>query len=100
MDMKVAVVPGGTGGVGEGIVLLLLEAGFLVVVPTRTEAKAEALHGYIPERLHQGLDIRQYSLGNEQDALEFGTYLIKTCKHIDVAVASIGGWHQGHPVYS
>jgi len=37
------LVPGGTGGVGEGIVRAYLDAGADVVVPTRSEARGAEL---------------------------------------------------------
>jgi NAD(P)-dependent dehydrogenase (short-subunit alcohol dehydrogenase family) len=43
LDPKCAVVVGGTGEVGTGIVRALAAAGFHVVVPSRSQAKIDAL---------------------------------------------------------
>lgn len=51
LQNKIAVVLGGTGGVGEGIVKSLLSAGATVVVPTRTEYKMRKLKSYIGDEL-------------------------------------------------
>lgn len=97
---KVAVVLGGTGGVGEGIVKALLTQGATVVVPTRSASKGEQLKEYVGTELAERLVVRMGTVQDEQSALELGQYLHDTYDHIDMAVASIGGWSQGYPLYS
>ncbi len=95
MDLigKRAVVAGGTGEVGEGIVRQLALAGASVIVPARSEAK---------------LDVVRLRLGEERQRVhgivgEFAT-LPDACEvrgrileggPVDVVVASLGGWWQG-----
>ena len=49
MKKKTAVVAGGTGGVGEGVVKALLEADYKVIVPTRSEHKIARLREYVAD---------------------------------------------------
>lgn len=97
---KVAVVLGGTGGVGEGIVKALLEAGAEVVVPTRQEYKGRRLQEYVGPVLGEKLVIRAGTVNTEESALALGQFLHDRYDHIDIAVASLGGWSQGYPLYS
>jgi len=97
---KTAVVLGGTGGVGEGIVKMLLTGGATVVVPTRSAFKKNRLQQYLGPELAQNLVVHLGTVDNEENALNLIQYLHQNYKHIDIAVASLGGWHQGYPLYS
>lgn len=100
MENKIAVVVGGTGGVGEGIVKALLKNDFTVVVPTRSEHKSEKLTQYLSDVKTGKLITHVGSVSNEANAQTLQGYLHKEFKQIDVAVASLGGWHQGFPIYN
>ncbi|MFI1415166.1 SDR family NAD(P)-dependent oxidoreductase [Streptomyces sp. NPDC020707] len=90
-----ALVPGGTGAVGEGVVRGYLAAGADVVVPTRTQERAEefraVLGGAATDRLH--LVVHDYTTfaGAEQLAEEMERRL----GGVDDVVAPIGGWWAG-----
>lgn len=99
MISKIAVVPGGTGGVGEGIVRALLKNGYTVVVPTRTTSKAEQLQAYVADLGSGRLLTYPGSVSTEESATELKRYLHEEFKQIDLVVASLGGWHQGYPVH-
>ncbi len=100
LEEKNAVVLGGTGGVGEGIVKVLLAHGVKVIVPTRSREKGEQLREYLGKDLSKHLIIHVGSVDNEENASQLARYLNKETKHIDIAIASLGGWHQGYPLYS
>lgn len=100
MENKIAVVAGGAGGVGEGIVKSLLVNNFTVVVPTRSEHKAERLKQYVNAVNTGKLIVRIGAVTDEASAEELKNYLHDEFKQIHLAVASLGGWHQGYPVYS
>jgi len=100
LEEKNAVVLGGTGGVGEGIVKVLLAHGIRVIVPTRSVEKGEELKAYLGEDLSRHLTIHVGTVDNEAHASELAHYLNRETKHIDIAVASLGKWHQGYPLYS
>ncbi|WP_335981945.1 SDR family oxidoreductase [Streptomyces sp. CA2R106] len=95
---KVAV-PGGTGAVGEGIVRRYLTAGADVVVPTRTQERAEEFRRVLgdaaTDRLH--LFVHDYTTfaGAEQLADE----MVRRLGGVDDVVAPIGGWWAGRSLW-
>ncbi|MFJ6900701.1 SDR family oxidoreductase [Streptomyces hokutonensis] len=92
-------VPGGTGAVGEGIVRSYLAAGADVVVPTRTQERAEEFRHVLgdaaTDRLH--LVVHDYTTfsGAEQLAEEMERRL----GGVDDVVAPIGGWWAGKRIW-
>jgi len=93
------LVPGGTGGVGEGIVRAYLEAGADVVVPTRSDDRGSELRAALgalgtSPLLH--LPTHDYTtfLGAEALARE----MTERLGGIDDVAASVGGWWQGGPL--
>ena len=89
------LVPGGTGGVGEGIVRAYLAAGADVVVPTRSSARADGFRAVLgaaaTERLH--LVVQEY--GTFADAETLAATMQERLGGIDDVVAPIGGWWAG-----
>ncbi len=100
MYKKTAVVAGGAGGVGEGIVRALLQADYKVVVPARSEHKIVQLREYTADISTGELITFLGSVNNEENAEKLKVFLHNEVKYIDLAVASLGGWHQGFPIYS
>jgi NAD(P)-dependent dehydrogenase (short-subunit alcohol dehydrogenase family) len=100
LENKVAVVLGGTGGVGEGIVKTLMQNGATVIVPSRNEIKLKRLQEYVAEVESGKLIPFVGTVNNEDNALALSNFLHQNFKSIDIAVASLGGWHQGFPFYS
>lgn len=90
---KVAIVAGGTGEVGEGIVRSLLKEGIVVVVPSRSPAKGERLKQFVDNHSNLHLFDTQQIQGDYNEQL-VGWTLEKFGK-IDFAVASLGGWYHG-----
>lgn len=96
-------VPGGTGGVGEGVVRAALAAGAEVVVPTRTPARAEefrralgeAASGAAADRLHVVVHDYTTFAGAEQ----FAEHMVRNLGGIDAVVAAIGGWWSGKALW-
>lgn len=89
------VVPGGTGAVGEGVVRSYLAAGADVVVPTRTQERAEEFRRVLGDAAtdHLHLVVHDYTTfaGAEQLAEEMERRL----GGVDDVVAPIGGWWAG-----
>lgn len=100
MDMKTAVVAGGAGGVGEGIVKSLLHNHYTVVVPTRSAYKAERLKEYLSDVKTGELITHTGSVNSEEGADGLKQFLHDRFQQLDLAIASLGGWHQGYPVYA
>jgi NAD(P)-dependent dehydrogenase (short-subunit alcohol dehydrogenase family) len=93
------LVPGGTGGVGEGVVRRYLAAGADVVVPTRTEARAEEFRRVLGDpregRLH--LVVHDYTTFNGADGL--AREMEGRLGGIDDVVAPIGGFWGGRHLW-
>ncbi|MFI7347284.1 SDR family oxidoreductase [Streptomyces sp. NPDC049936] len=93
------LVPGGTGGVGEGIVRRFLAAGAVVVVPTRSEQRAEefrkALGDTATGRLH--LLVRGYA--SFEGAERLAAEVDRAFGGIDDVVAPIGGFWAGRRLW-
>ncbi|OIH94177.1 SDR family NAD(P)-dependent oxidoreductase [Curtobacterium sp. MMLR14_006] len=90
------LVPGGTGGVGAGVVRKFLEAGADVVVPTRSDARGSQLRDELGEfgqspLLH--LPTHDYTTFTGAD--ELGAEMTRRLGGIDDVVAPVGGWWQG-----
>jgi 3-oxoacyl-[acyl-carrier protein] reductase len=89
------LVPGGTGAVGDGVVRRYLAAGADVVVPTRSQERADEfrtlLGGAASEHLH--LVVHDYTSFAGADDL--AAQMVANLGGIDDVVAPIGGWWAG-----
>jgi NAD(P)-dependent dehydrogenase (short-subunit alcohol dehydrogenase family) len=92
---KTAIVAGGTGNIGVGIVKQFLEDGASVIVPYRNETKLHALKDYAGAALLANLIPMKADLSSFDAAMEINKTLTKENRKIDIAVASLGGWWQG-----
>lgn len=93
------LVPGGTGGVGEGVVRAYLDAGADVVVPTRSDARGTELRAALgavgtSPLLH--LPTHDYTSFAGAEAL--GAEMTERLGGIDDAIVPVGGWWQGGPL--
>ena len=94
------VIPGGTGSVGEGIVRAWLAAGADVVVPSRTQGRADQFTEVLGElagspRLH--LVVGDYTDFDTAEAM--AARITGELGEVTDVVASIGGWWQGRPLW-
>ena len=93
------LVPGGTGGVGEGIVRAYLDAGADVVVPTRSDdrgAELRAALGTLGASPLLHLPTHDYTSFAGAEAL--GREMTERLGGIDDVVVPVGGWWQGGPL--
>jgi 3-oxoacyl-[acyl-carrier protein] reductase len=96
---KVVVIPGGTGNVGEGIVRAFLKAGATVIVPSRSQARLDALAKLIGPELGGDLKTIAAGYGTFADADQLATRIVKEHGHVDHVVASVGGWWMGKALW-
>ncbi|MEI2701729.1 MAG: SDR family oxidoreductase [Baekduia sp.] len=101
LDGTIAVVCGGAGEVGAGIVAGLLGAQATVAVPSRSAARlddleAELKAGGVPtERL---VPITGNLSGGEQHARQVAADVCECAGAPDLVVAALGGWDSGPPL--
>jgi len=95
---KFALIAGGTGNVGEGLVLSLIEKGWNVVVPGRTKSGLDRLTAFCSHspRLH----VHQFDISNPDSSKQFFSNCRTLYPPFQLLVASIGGWRQGTDLLS
>jgi NAD(P)-dependent dehydrogenase (short-subunit alcohol dehydrogenase family) len=95
--MKQILVAGGTGGVGEAIVRALLAAGHRVIVPSRSEARLDALRRDTDREPagSAGLVTFTGQIGTIDGALGIRSRIAREIGRLDVLIPSLGGWWQG-----
>lgn len=90
---RVALVAGGAGAVGEGVVAGLLAAGADVVVPSRDPARLDALAARLEES--SGLSTVVGDLGDPTGVAELRDRVLAEHGRLDAVVAALGRWWQG-----
>lgn len=98
LDGKNALVIGGAGEVGEGIVRQFLNAGATVVVPSRSQYRLEELKQNLKGCDQTHLITVQAGCGTEAGAMDLYDFIVDELSYLDIVVASIGGWWQGEPL--
>ncbi|MBU7585310.1 MAG: SDR family oxidoreductase [Nostoc sp. TH1S01] len=94
---KVALILGGAGNVGEGIVRAFLKAGAIVVVPSRKPEKLEELRTYLGELAEPEKFIPIVGeITHIESAESIRDQLLKQFGQLDAVVASLGGWWFGN----
>jgi 3-oxoacyl-[acyl-carrier protein] reductase len=96
LDGMTAVVAGGTGTVGEGIVRAFLNEGAAVVVPSRTQQAIDRLRGDLAGTPAERLTTLVGNVGDEADAARLRDEMLGRFDRLDAVVASLGGtWEEG-----
>ncbi|MEU9239354.1 SDR family oxidoreductase [Streptomyces sp. NPDC048385] len=90
-----ALVPGGTGAVGEGVVRGYLTAGADVVVPTRTQERAEKFRAVLGEAATDRLHLVVHDYTTFTGAEQLVEEMERRLGGVDDVVAPIGGWWAG-----
>lgn len=91
---KIALVAGGTGSVGEGIVKTFLENDYIVVVPGRSASGLKGLAAYCDH--HTNLHLHEANISRPEAALVFFDQCKAVYPPFDIIVATLGGWRQGN----
>lgn len=90
------LVPGGTGGVGEGVVRAFLAAGADVVVPTRSDGRGAELRQALGELGTSSLlHLPTHDYTTFAGADELGKEMTERLGGIDDVIAPVGGWWSG-----
>jgi 3-oxoacyl-[acyl-carrier protein] reductase len=92
---KVALIIGGAGEVGEGVVRQFLTHGARVVVPSRDQYRLEQLREHLGRLCCDRLITYQGSCCTEEGGQDMRNKIEQDVGHLDIVVASIGGWWQG-----
>lgn len=89
------LVPGGTGGIGEGVVRAFLTAGAEVIVPTRSEERAQDFRDVLGEAADEHLHLIVHDYTTFAGAHDLVDQVVHYRGALDSVVAPIGGWWQG-----
>ena len=87
---KVALITGGTSGLGLQIVKDLNDAGYKVISLSRTKEKIDVLHNEYP-----GIDFYCCNISNEQEIEETFEYISRKYGVVDVLINNAGIIHAG-----
>jgi NAD(P)-dependent dehydrogenase (short-subunit alcohol dehydrogenase family) len=96
-EKQIAVVAGGSGGIGEGIVVSLLEAGYRVYVPSRPGDHSDRLRGYVNDTPE--LRIIPADLCDESAVSAMLEKILSQDGRIDAVVVSVGADYYGHRLH-
>lgn len=89
------LVPGGTGGVGEGVVRAYLAAGADVVVPTRSQERAAEFRRVLGDAATSRLHLVVHDYTTFAAAEELAVEMERRLGGIDDVVAPVGGFWGG-----
>ena len=89
------LIPGGTGGVGEGAVRAYLAAGAQVAVPTRSQERAEEFRALLGKDATERLHLFEHDYTNFAGAEALVAAMADRLGGVDDVLAPIGGWWHG-----
>lgn len=95
LSRRHVLIPGGTGTVGEGAVRAYLAAGADVVVPSRTQARADELGARLADVRTDRLHLVLHDYTSFAGAEELVATMVDRLGSVDDVVAPIGGWWWG-----
>ncbi len=93
----VAVVAGGTGGIGEGVVKALVEEHYIVYVPVREIDRADRLKGYVNDS--ERLRFIPADLCDDLAVAAMKERILEEVSRIDAVVVSVGAGYYGHSLH-
>ncbi len=97
MVAKSALVAGGTGGIGEGIVKVLLEGGWTVFVPVRGQETGERLKAYVGGG--ERLSIVKADLSVREDVTALHERIRGETPSLGLVVVSVGSSYYGYSLH-
>ena len=96
---QTALVAGGTGGLGEGIVKVLLEAGWTVYVPILETAGGEKLKAFTAAVAGDRLHCVKTDLSIPAEVAGLKAAIYKSGLALDLVVVSVGGSYYGKSLH-
>jgi NAD(P)-dependent dehydrogenase (short-subunit alcohol dehydrogenase family) len=93
------LIPGGTGGVGEGAVRAYLAAGAQVVVPTRSQERAEEFRALLGKDATERLHLFEHDYTSFAGAEALVATMFDRLGGVDDVFAPIGGWWHGRRLW-
>jgi NAD(P)-dependent dehydrogenase (short-subunit alcohol dehydrogenase family) len=93
------LIPGGTGGVGEGAVRAYLAAGADVVVPTRSRERAVEFRAVLGDAATDHLHLFAHDYTTFAGAEALAVTMEERLGSVDDVVAPIGGWWAGRRLW-
>lgn len=96
LDGKIALIAGGTGNVGEGVVRAFLKEGAVVVVPSRSKEALEQLRGLLGSVATDHFVPLVAQMGQIEGAEHLRDEILDRFGRIDAVVASLGGSWDGN----
>jgi len=97
LNKRIALVAGGAGEVGEGIVGAMLHEGARVIVPSRDSGRLERLRKRIGEKGGALVTVKA-DIGTAEGAEALREQIITDMGALDIVVVSLGGWWRGSPL--
>ena len=91
---KIALIAGGAGEVGEGIVRTFLTRGATVIVPSRSPKKLEQLRERLGELAHGRLMTIVGEVSSLSGAARIREWIELIFGKLDIVIASLGEWRQ------
>ena len=95
LSSRRVLIPGGTGGVGEGAVRAYLAAGADVVVPMRNEERAAEFRALLDASAIEHLHLFVHDYTSFAGAEELVETMVDRLGSVDDVIAPIGGWWWG-----
>jgi 3-oxoacyl-[acyl-carrier protein] reductase len=98
LEGKVALVAGGTGEVGEGVVRAFLRRGATVVVPSRSGENLERLRDLLGPLAGERFVPVVGNIGRPEGARKIREHVHGRFGRLDAMVAALGGYWYGEPL--
>ena len=89
---RIALIGGGAGEVGEGIVRVFLREDATVVVPSRSDEKLEFLARAVGNPGSERLFLLHENIGKVEGVERVRQEVLSKFGRLNIAVASLGGW--------
>lgn len=86
---KVAVIPGGTSGIGKEIALRFIKEGAIVVVASRGKQRVDEMQAIFDEMKHNGCSI-QVDISNKEAVEQLMQNVYEKYGHFDILLNSAG----------